>query len=145
MERDNLPLGVSSLVGMLKTYRSLGETLNTKLTSILVGLVLVLSGCSSAPAPTEAPEPSEANSDISADAIQIVKERYEQECFAGLGDQTEYRYEENPGGTMREGFVFATVGGNTLQFSVGMNENSGSFLTLPTDDATITLLESVGC
>ena len=119
--------------------------MKTKLTSFLVGLVLVLSGCSSAPSPTEAPVPSETNSDDSALAIQTVKERYEVDCFAGLGEQTEYRYEENAGGTMREGFVYATVGGNTLQFSVGMNENSGSFLTLPTDDATIALLESVGC
>jgi hypothetical protein len=119
--------------------------LKTKLNSLLIGLVLVLSGCSSAPSPTEAPVPSETNSDDSAIAIQTVKERYEVDCFAGLGEQTEYRYEENAGGTMREGFVYATVGGNTLQFSVGMNENSGSFLTLPTDDATIALLESVGC
>ena len=62
-----------------------------------------------------------------------------------MGDETAYRYEENPGGTMREGFVYASVGGNILQFSVGLNENTGSFITLPDDDLTIELLESVGC
>jgi hypothetical protein len=46
---------------------------------------------------------------------------------------------------MREGFVYATVGGNVLQFAVGVNTNSGAFLTFPENEITIELLESVGC
>ena len=125
--------------------------MKTKITVMVTGLLIVLTGCASSPssvAPLESSEPTPQETSTSADAdfaIQTVKERFEVDCFAGLGDETSYRYEENPGGTIREGFVYASVGGNILQFSVGLNENTGSFITLPTDDLTIELLESVGC
>ena len=125
--------------------------MKTKTTTMAIGLLITLTACASSPStidPTDnlEPTPEETSTSVDADfAIQTVKDRYEVDCFAGLGEGTVYRYEENPGGTMREGFVFASVGGNILQFSVGLNENSGSFLTFPTDDLTIELLESVGC
>jgi hypothetical protein len=125
--------------------------MKTKITATVVGLMIILTGCASSPSgvdPAESSEPAPQETSTPADAdfaIQTVKERFEVDCFAGLGDETSYRYEENPGGTMREGFVYASVGGNILQFSVGMNENTGSFITLPTGDLTIELLESVGC
>jgi hypothetical protein len=125
--------------------------MKTKITATVIGLLIVLTGCASSsssvdPLENSEPTPQETSSSADADfAIQTVKERFEVDCFAGLGDETSYRYEENPGGTMREGFVYASVGGNILQFSVGLNENTGSFITLPTDDLTIELLESVGC
>jgi hypothetical protein len=120
------------------------------LASALV-LVLSLSGCISSPRNTEPtenlePTPDGTSTSVDADfAIQTVKERYEVDCFVGLGEETAYRYEKNPGGTMREGFVYATVGGNVLQFAVGVNTNSGKFLTFPESEITIELLESVGC
>ena len=125
--------------------------MKTKTTAIAIGLLIVLTGCASGPSgvgPTEnmEPAPEETSSSVDADfAIQTVKDRFEVDCFAGLGEETAYRYEENPGGTMREGFVYATVGGNILQFAVGVNENSGAFLTFPENETTIELLESVGC
>jgi len=111
----------------------------------VIVLTLILTGCSSGSGVVEDPAPPETNSDDSAFAIQTVKDRYESDCFAGLGEETASRYEASPGGTMREGFVYVSVGGNVLQFSVGTNENSGGFLTFPTNDLTIELLESVGC
>lgn len=116
-----------------------------KITSSLFVLSLILSGCSSAVVNDESPEPAVTSSDDGAFAIQTVKDRFESDCFASLGGETAYRYEQNPGGTMREGFVYASVAGNVLQFSVGLNENTGSFLTLPADDLTTEILESVGC
>lgn len=119
--------------------------MNTKIAVSLIALSLVLSGCSSAATTIEQPESPDTSNEDSEFAIQTVKDRYEADCFAGLGAETVYRYEASPGGTMREGFVYASVGGDILQFSVGVNENSGSFLTFPTNDLTIELLESVGC
>ncbi len=116
-----------------------------------IGLLIVLTGCASSSSsidPSDSIEPTAEGTPTSVDAdfaIQTVKERYEVDCFAGLGDETVYRYEENAGGTMREGFVYATVGGNILQFAVGVNTNSGAFLTFPENEITIELLESVGC
>ena len=118
--------------------------MKTKITATVIGLLIVLTGCASSE--SLEPTPEETSTSVDADfAIQTVKDRYEVDCFAGLGEETVYRYEENPGGTMREGFVYASVGGNILQFSVGLNENTGSFITLPSDDLTVELLESVGC
>jgi PBP1b-binding outer membrane lipoprotein LpoB len=125
--------------------------MKTKITAIAIGLLIVLTGCASSPSSTEPtdnlePAPDETSTSVDADfAIQTVKERYEVDCFAGLGDETVYRYEENAGGTMREGFVYASVGGNILQFAVGVNENTGAFLTFPENEITTELLESVGC
>jgi hypothetical protein len=121
-----------------------GGAMKTKITATVIGLLIVLTGCASSESLEPTPEETSTSQDADF-AIQTVKERYEVDCFAGLGEETVYRYEESPGGTMREGFVYASVGGNILQFSVGLNENSGSFLTFPTDDLTIELLESVGC
>jgi hypothetical protein len=121
------------------------------LLSVVLVVVLSLSGCASSSSSIEPSEnlelpPEKTPTSVDADfAIQTVKERYEVDCFAGLGDETLYRYEENAGGTMREGFVYATVGGNVLQFAVGVNTNSGAFLTFPENEITIELLESVGC
>lgn len=115
-------------------------------TGLLLAIIsIVLTGCTSAGVVVEDPATSEIESDESAFAIQTVRDRFEVDCFSGLGAETVYRYETSPGGTMRDGFVYASVGGNVLQFSVGANEGSGSFLTLPTNDVTIELLESVGC
>jgi hypothetical protein len=125
--------------------------MKTKITAIAIGLLITLTACTSSPSsndPTENLEPPSEETPTSVDAdfaIQTVKDRYEVDCFAGLGEGTAYRYEENPGGTMREGFVYATVGGNILQFAVGVNTNSGAFLTFPENEITIELLESVGC
>lgn len=122
-----------------------------KITALTIGLLIILTGCSSSPSSVEPsenfePTPEETSTSVDGDfAIQTVKERYEVDCFAGLGDETVYRYEENAGGTMREGFVYASVGGNVLQFAVGVNENTGAFLTFPENEITIELLESVGC
>jgi hypothetical protein len=125
--------------------------MKTKITAMAIGLLMALTACTSSPSsidPTDnlEPLPEETSASVDADfAIQTVKDRYEVDCFAGLGEETAYRYEENPGGTMREGFVYATVGGNVLQFAVGVNTNSGAFLTFPENEITIELLESVGC
>jgi hypothetical protein len=125
--------------------------MKTKITAMAIGLLIVLTGCASSSSsidPSDIIEPTTEGTPTSVDAdfaIQTVKERYEVDCFAGLGDETLYRYEENAGGTMREGFVYATVGGNILQFAVGVNANSGAFLTFPENEITIELLESVGC
>ena len=125
--------------------------MKTKITAMAIGLLMALTACTSSPSsidPTDnlEPLPEETSASVDADfAIQTVKDRYEVDCFAGLGEETAYRYEENPGGTMREGFVYATVGGNVLQFAVGVNTNSGEFLTFPENEITIELLESVGC
>lgn len=131
--------------------KSSGGAMKTKTTVIVIGLLIVLTGCASgqngvAPTQSMEPAPEETSTSVDADfAIQTVKDRYEVDCFAGLGEETAYRYEENPGGTMREGYVYATVGGNVLQFAVGVNTNSGAFLTFPENEITIELLESVGC
>ena len=125
--------------------------MKTKITAMTIGILIVLTGCTSSsgniePVDSFEPTPEGIPTSVDADfAIQTVKERYEVDCFAGLGDETVYRYEENAGGTMREGFVYATVGGNVLQFAVGVNTNSGAFLTFPENEITIELLESVGC
>lgn len=125
--------------------------MKTKITVIAIGLLIALAGCASSPdsvEPTNNLDPATEETSTTGDgdfAIQTVKDRYEVDCFAGLGDETAYRYEESPGGTMREGFVYASVGGNILQFAVGTNQNSGGYLTFPHNEITIELLESVGC
>lgn len=130
------------------THQIFWGDLRIKTTATVVGLLIILTGCASSPSGVEPAEPTPEEASTSAAAvfaIQTVKERFEVDCFADLGEGTVYRYEDNPRGTMREGFVYASVGGNILQFAVGVNENTGAFLTLPENEITTELLESVGC
>jgi hypothetical protein len=99
------------------------------------------------PVPAEvSPAPEEAGPEATTSdfAIATVEERYEAECFANLGESFEYRYEISPE-AMREGFVYVSVGGDVLQFAVGMNNNTGSFLTVPHNEFTVEKLEQAGC
>jgi hypothetical protein len=69
------------------------------LLSVVLVVVLSLSGCASSSSSIEPSEnlelaPEKTSTSVGADfAIQTVKERYEVDCFAGLGDETVYRYE----------------------------------------------------
>lgn len=121
-----------------------------------VSVVLLLAGCSAGSGQSEISEPEQESTnsessnensestDKSEFAIATVKERFESDCFSALGSDTSYRYEPDSEG-MREGYVYASVGGSVLKFSVGVNTNTGAFLTIPDNDSTIELLESVGC
>ena len=116
--------------------------MNTKLTAVSSAIILLLTGCSAPPA-AETPEISSETADF---AIQTVKDRYEVDCFSKLGDSTIYRFEPwtIEDGSQREGTVYASVGGNIIEFSVGLFPNGGYF-TAPADDFSIETLESVGC
>lgn len=117
-----------------------------KLIAVSCAIVLLLTGCSSPPAtetPQETPEVSSETADF---AIQTVKDRYEVDCFAKLGDSTTYRFEPwtIEDDSEREGTVYASVGGKIIELSVGFFPNGGYF-TAPVDDFSLETLESVGC
>jgi TM2 domain-containing membrane protein YozV len=92
------------------------------------------------PPADEAPEVDASDSADADFAIATVRDRYEADCFAYIGEDPQYRYEADTGGTMREGFVFVSVGGEVLQFGVGINDTSGNFLTTPFNEYTVELL-----
>lgn len=83
-------------------------------------------------------------SESGASAIETVKQRFEADCFAGLGSEFSYRYEVSPD-EMREGYVYVSVDGDVLQFAVGLNPNTGAFLTFPSNDFTVEKLSEAGC
>jgi hypothetical protein len=105
-------------------------------------VTVLLTGCAASPA-AETPEVSSETADF---AIQTVKDRYEVDCFAKLGDPVSYRFEPwtIEDDSQREGTVYASVGGNIIELSVGFFPNGGYF-TAPVDDFSIETLESVGC
>jgi len=113
-----------------------------KLTAVSSAVVLLLTGCSAPPA-AETPEVSSETADF---AIQTVMDRYEVDCFSKLGDSTTYRFEPwtIEDDSQREGTVYASVGGNIIELSVGFFPNGGYF-TAPVDDFSVQTLESVGC
>jgi hypothetical protein len=116
-----------------------------KLAAVSCAVILLLTGCS-APPDAETPDTPEVSSETADFAIQTVKDRYEVDCFAKLGDSTTYRFEPwtIEDGSQREGTVYASVGGNIIELSVGFFPNGGYF-TAPVDDFSIETLESVGC
>jgi hypothetical protein len=124
-----------------------------KLFLVIVAATFALTGCTVSDSPSEEPvtettatqEAEEASNSDADFAIETVKERYETDCFIPLGESPVYKYEENAGGTLREGFVYVTIGGQILQFSVGANPDTGAFLTVPHNMETLDALESVGC
>jgi len=77
--------------------------------------------------------------------INLVEERFAADCFVNLSESIDYRYEEDPGGTLRDGFVYVNAGGDILQFAVGTNPDSGAVLTVPHNEITLELLERAGC
>lgn len=97
--------------------------------------------------PAEEQSPSTEDSALSeaeAFAIETVKQRYESDCFKGLGSEFTYRYEISPD-EMREGYVYVSVDGEVLQFAVGLNPNTGAFLTVPSNEFTVDKLSEAGC
>lgn len=104
------------------THQIFWGDLRIKTTATVVGLLIILTGCASSPSGVEPAEPTPEEASTSAAAvfaIQTVKERFEVDCFAGLGEGTVYRYEDNPHGTMREGFVYASGGGTSFNLRLG--------------------------
>jgi hypothetical protein len=98
---------------------------------VVIAIATLLVGCGS----------SSAEGDL---AIQTVKDRYEVDCLSKLGDDISYRYEKwtELDGTNREGTVLASVGGDTIEFSVGPLPNGGLF-TVAVDGFSLETLESV--
>jgi ABC-type Zn uptake system ZnuABC Zn-binding protein ZnuA len=120
--------------------------MNFRLPIVASVLILILSGCASGtPTPQEDPVP-EVSSETADFAIQTVKDRYEVDCLAQLGDPISYRFEPSTvaDDSNVEGTVYASVGGDILKFSVGFLPNGG-YLTVAEDSFSTALLESVGC
>lgn len=109
-------------------------------------LILILSGCAGGTTtPQQDPVPK-VSSETSDFAIQTVKDRWEADCLAQLGDSVSYRFEPwtVADNSERDGTVYASVGGDIIEFSVGLFPNGGYF-TAPVDNFSIETLESVGC
>lgn len=120
--------------------------MNFRLPIVVTVLILILSGCASSTiTPLEDPVP-DVSSETADFAIQTVKDRYEVDCLAQLGDPVSYRFEPSTvvDDSNVEGTVYASVGGDILKFSVGFLPNGGYF-TVAEDTFSTALLESVGC
>jgi hypothetical protein len=115
----------------------------SKLTPVSCGIILLLTGCSAPPA-AETPDLSSETADF---AIQTVKDRYEVDCLAKLGDPVSYRFEPwtIEDDSQREGTVYASVGGKIIDFSVGFFPNEGGYFTVPANIYSIEALDDAGC
>jgi len=115
----------------------------TRMFTKVSGLVLIglmLAGCSSS---NSTPNPQPTEDETARVAIETVKERFETDCLLNLGDDVEYRYESSSGANSK-GIVFASVNGVVISFSVG-EAPGGAFLTVPSDESSVSSLELAGC
>lgn len=105
---------------------------------VLAGLLLA--GCSSS---NSSPEPQPTEDETAKFAIETVKERFESDCLLNLGDDVAYEYEPSESDSDK-GTVIASVNGVLISFDVGLAPG-GAFLTVPSDESSVSSLEMAGC